>query len=138
MPAEPCTGHDCPPADDLDQLIHGRLGDPRASSVTEHVGHCTGCQQRMDALAAGDDPRLTDTLRQAHADRPPDDSALWQALSAVEADPNLVATALFRGNGTDGRHVSELKLDFLQPADGPDKLGKLGPFDVLRVVGRGG
>ncbi|MHC4405351.1 MAG: WD40 repeat domain-containing serine/threonine protein kinase, partial [Planctomycetota bacterium] len=29
-------------------------------------------------------------------------------------------------------------LDFLQPCDGPGRLGKLGPYEVLDVIGRGG
>ncbi|MBY0512535.1 MAG: serine/threonine protein kinase [Gemmataceae bacterium] len=124
---------DCPPPADLDRLIHGRLTDPESNAVTEHLGHCTGCQQKMDDLAAGGDPRLTDTLRQVDRDRPADDAALWKAMSAAEAD--LVATAA-QPRTTDVDE--ELSLDFLQPAAEPGTLGTLGGFAVLRVVGRGG
>jgi hypothetical protein len=135
MSSQPCASEDCPPADDLDQLIHGRLSDPQATAITEHVGHCPECQRQMDVLAAGSNPRLTDTIRHFDRDRPADDSALWQALSAAEAE--VAVTAVHPG-GTDGRRTGDLKLDFLQPADEPGKLGKLGAFDVLRVIGRGG
>ena len=32
----------------------------------------------------------------------------------------------------------DLRLDFLQPADKPDQMGKLAQFDIIRVLGRGG
>src|SRR5438067_1940378 len=136
MPAEPCTGHDCPPADELDRLVHGRTSEVESVALTDHVGHCTGCQQRLDAIAAGEDERLTRTVRDAGRADPPPDSAYWQALSAVEAE--VAATALFTGDRSTDHPSGELKLDFLQPPDDPGKLGKLGTFDVLRVVGRGG
>jgi serine/threonine protein kinase len=131
-PSRSPAGH-CPPADDLDRLIHGRLSDPETAAVTDHVGHCTGCQQRMEELAS-EDTRLTDVVRQAAANRPPADSALWSALSAVEAD---VATGTFDGHG-EFRRSGELKLDFLQPAETPGRLGRLGTFEIIRVIGRGG
>src|SRR5438067_107670 len=137
MPSPPCPSNDCPPGEELDRLIHGRLTDPEASAVTEHVGHCTGCQQKMEALAAGEDERLTDVVRQAARDRPPpSNSAYWQALSAVEAE--VTATALFAHDSGDTHPSGELKLDFLQPPETPGHLGKLGTFEILRVVGRGG
>src|SRR5947209_2448604 len=122
-------GKTCPPTDDLDRLIHGRLSDPDTAAVTDHVGHCTGCQHKLEELAA-EDTRLTDTVRQAAAARPPADSAMWTALSAVEAE--VAATALF--DSGEFRRSGELKLDFLQPTDTPDRLGRLGTFEIVRVV----
>jgi hypothetical protein len=134
MPAEPCSGHHCPPDADLDGLIHGRLTDPESAAVTEHVGHCTGCQHKMEELA-DEDTRLTDVVRGVGTVRPPADSAMWKALSAVEAEG--AATATFNGHD-EFRRSAELKLDFLQPAETPGRLGRLGTFEIVRVVGRGG
>ncbi len=49
------------------------------------------------------------------------------------------ATSLFL-NGVDDASTPapELKLEFLQPTDQPGKLGKLGSFAIVRIVGRGG
>jgi DNA-binding beta-propeller fold protein YncE len=136
MATEPCTGHDCPPADDLDRLVHGRTSDVEAAVLTDHVGHCTGCQKKLEAIAAGEDNRLTDVVREVGRPDPPPDSAYWKALSAVEAE--VSATGVFPGPARDGWPDEELKLDFLQPSGAPDKLGRLGTFEILRVVGRGG
>src|SRR4051794_10890253 len=110
----PQTCNDCPPADDLDQLIHGRLADPRASAVTEHVGSCSGCQGRLDSIASGLDARLTDSIRHLDHHRTPDDSALWPALSEAEQEL-LASTAAFMNGVAGGHPAGDLKLDFLKP-----------------------
>ena len=140
MATEPCTGRDCPPTTDLDRLVHGRTSEVEASVLTDHVGHCTGCQQKLEALAGGEDDRLTDVVRDIVRHDPPPDSAYWKALSAVEAE--VAATGVFpasAGAKDWPDHPSgEQKLDFLEPAESPSKLGRLGTFEIIRVVGRGG
>src|SRR5262245_34542540 len=121
MATQPCTSKDCPPTTDLDRLVHGRTSDVEAAVLTDHVGHCTGCQQKLEALAAGEDDRLTDVVRDIGRPDPPPDSAYWKALSAVEAE--VAATGTFAGNGTSGEHpTGDLKLDFLEPAESPERL----------------
>jgi hypothetical protein len=137
MATEPCTDHDCPPTDDLDRLVHGRTSDVEAAVLTNHVGHCSGCQKKLEAIAAGEDDRLTSVVRDVGRPDPPPDSAYWKALSAVEAE--VSATGVFGGSGTSSDHPSgELKLDFLEPSETAGKLGRLGTFEIIRVVGRGG
>lgn len=131
MPSEPC-----PATDELDRLIQGRLPDARSSAVTDHVGRCARCQDRMEALAAGGDPALSSTVRHCQRNQPPADSALWPALSAAAAE--ITATAVFPGGNGDTHPSGEIKLDFLRPTEAPDRLGKLGEFDIIREVGRGG
>jgi hypothetical protein len=127
----------CPPTGELERLIRGRLPEARAAAVTDHVGHCPPCQERLDDLAAGGDGQLTTVVRQCQVGRPPADSAMWPALSAVEAE--VTATAVFPDGGDTDPHPSgELSLKFLQPATSPDRIGTLGQFEIVRVVGRGG
>ncbi|MGA2060288.1 MAG: serine/threonine-protein kinase, partial [Thermoguttaceae bacterium] len=35
-------------------------------------------------------------------------------------------------------HVDGLRLEFLSPSDDPTKLGRLGPYEIVKVIGRGG
>ena len=137
MAIAPPERTECPPAEELDRLIHGRLPDTRSSVLTEHVGRCCGCQERMEVLAAGGDGQLTTTIRLCHSDRTPAASALWPALSAAEAEVPLTALLPVPANVTP-RPSGLMKLGFLAPTDTPDRLGKLGQFDVIREVGRGG
>src|SRR6185312_9727186 len=101
---------------------------------------CPACQERMESLAAGGDKLLTTTVRSCRRDRPPSDSAMWPALSAVEAEvAEVVSTAVYSRNGDTDPHPSlDLDLQFLQEASDPDLIGRLGQFDIKRVVGRGG
>ena len=34
--------------------------------------------------------------------------------------------------------AEEVSLEFLEPCDSPDRLGKIGPYEVIEVIGRGG
>src|SRR4051812_20146530 len=55
----------------------------------------------------------------------------FAALGAtVTPDPNA-------GHDESPSHAAEVPLDFLTPSDNPDALGKLGPYVVEDVIGRG-
>ena len=132
-----CTGANCPPEDRLDHLIHGRLSDPESAALTDHLDVCSGCQERVEALAVGGDPALSDAVK--HLDRadPPSNSAYWRAVGKVHAS---LTDAYSPTDGTSATPVPQegLKLDFLTPTETPGRLGRLSQFDVVRVVGRGG
>jgi len=133
---------DCPPSVELDRLIAGRLGYARSKAVTAHLDRCPECQLRMESLAAGGDPLLTTTVRQCVADRPPPGSAFWPALSAAAAEVSATALLPPPGGSTPRSggppRTGEFKLSFLRPTDTPGRIGKLGQFDVIEEVGRGG
>jgi hypothetical protein len=140
MPPDPAD--DCPPTVELDRLIVGRLGDVRTKAVTAHLDRCPECQLRVESLAAGGDPLLTTTVRQCVAERPPPDSAFWPALSAAAAEVSATALMPPPGGSTPrsggSNRSGELKLSFLLPTDTPGRIGRLGQFDVIEEVGRGG
>lgn len=128
---------ECPPAGDLERLIHGRCTDARTSALCDHVGNCPACQKRLDAIS-GSASGLAEHLREASAEIPVADSSYWKALANAEEE--LRRTTVFRANGMTDTPVprDEPNLDFLQPPDKPGQLGKLAQFDVIRIVGRGG
>src|SRR6185503_1825845 len=132
--ADVTTTH-CPSTDDLKRLVRGRLTEARAGIIAEHIGACSGCQERLDALSGGND--IASNLRECTKGMPPSDSAYYKAIQAAEDEVRLTAPFL---NGSADTHPSIVddKLDFLQPTDEPGRLGKLGTFGVLRIVGRGG
>ncbi|HET6576067.1 MAG TPA: serine/threonine-protein kinase [Fimbriiglobus sp.] len=126
------TEHECPCPADLGGLLRGELPDQRQAQLSEHVGDCACCQERMEALATGGDPVAADCVRHIDRATPPSDSAYWRALNQAEA-------AVTRSyGGLDLASSGEVKLDFLQPSDRPGHLGRLSMFEVSRVLGRGG
>jgi hypothetical protein len=131
MPTHTGTEHDCPCPADLRGLIRGDLSDDRQAALSEHVGECAGCQERMEALATGGNLAVSDVVRHIDKAGPPSDSAYWRAVRQAEAAVTGSFDALDLSNG-------ELKLDFLQPARQPNWIGRLSAFDVIRVLGRGG
>ncbi len=135
--ADNTTTTECPPLSDLERLVRGRCTDARTACLCDHVGNCPACQKRLDAIS-GSASGLADHLREASTEIPANNSAYWRALA--EAEEELRRTALFQANGLIDTPIpqDELKLDFLQPPDKLNRLGKLAQFDVIRVVGRGG
>ena len=130
------TSTECLTAEELNQLLQGRLSTERSVVLTDHLGICSCCQERLEGVAAGD-PHLTTTIRHCDRDRPPVASAMWPALSAVAAE--ISTTAVFPDDAdADALLSSDVKLHFLSPAESPDHIGKLGSFEISRVLGRGG
>jgi len=121
---------DCPSGDDLAGLIHGDIPERKQSELSEHVGECTSCQNRMEALATAGNAVLSSVVRHIDRDSPPSDSAFWKAIGKAESDATQVFIPTL--------DVSDLKLDFLQPSDTPGRIGRVSTFDIVRVIGRGG
>jgi dipeptidyl aminopeptidase/acylaminoacyl peptidase len=135
--------HDsCPDTAHLKDLIDGALPDDERAALTEHLDRCESCQRRLEDTASGGSELLRAAVHVR--ERPPAQSAYWQALKRVEgATPvpgwaeSPAATRLETPPpepGTSG----EIALDFLEPSDNPEFLGKLDHFSVVRVIGKGG
>ena len=120
----------CPPPDQLAGLIHNDLSGDQQAAVSEHVGGCCGCQDRLDALATDGVRTLSNVVRDIDRADPPKDSAYWRALADAEA-------ALTTAYDTPPP-VGDVNLDFLRATTTPGLIGRLDRFEVQRVIGRGG
>lgn len=126
----------CPTEGELKNLLTNNTPSARCDEVTGHVGECPECQKRMEVLATGGDERLSRVVRGLDRADPPTGSAFWQALSGAEHALTQSLSPDDAGGNPD--RVEEIKLDFLRPATTPGRLGTLGHFEVIRVIGRGG
>ncbi len=124
-----CSRADCPPETDLAELLDADTPAEKSDWMTEHVGDCEGCQKRLDLLATAEFPILAEAIRGLNAEPIPKQSALWAALDDVVASSTLLPKL---------ERTGDLKLDFLDKSERPGMLGKLGSFEIVRVVGRGG
>ncbi len=104
----------CPSQEQLQRLLNEELSDQEWSALESHVQQCPACQQTLHRLT--EDPLVRPAAspsRRTRLDTP---------------------TALFGS----GARPPDCDLSFLQPPSRPESLGRLGHYEVLEVLGRGG
>src|SRR5262249_28940263 len=65
--------------------------------------------------------------------RPTADSAFWQAVKSLSSEGHKMETHAEVANGEES-----LPLHFLSPSDEPGRLGRLGSYEVIEILGHGG
>jgi len=113
----------------LKQLLDGNLSEDAEHEVARHVETCDACRQQMETLAG--EPSWWRETR--------------QFLSCEEVSC-VIDNSPTSGNTIDLQMIAgefdttpdELVLDFLPPSDNPAMLGRLGSYEILEVIGRGG
>ncbi|MBX7105965.1 MAG: protein kinase [Gemmataceae bacterium] len=113
--------HTCPGRPELEAFLLGRVAD--GDAVDAHVSDCAECQ-RVLATLDGEDG-LVRELRSG--------GGIF--------DPTTLATAdriVRRVRGIADAPAEAGPIDWLDPADRPGDLGRLGPYRVVSVIGRGG
>ncbi|CAN5363823.1 hypothetical protein BH11PLA2_BH11PLA2_38620 [soil metagenome] len=135
MAVETLQAIPCPPNDELRKMLKGKLADERQANIENHLDDCTGCRSRLELMADAE-TNLSDIVKHIDKDKPANDSAYWSALNQIEAEANVTSTfAAYTNTPTD---TSKKKIDFLRPSDKPGMIGKLGEFEIIREIGRGG
>jgi WD40 repeat protein/predicted Ser/Thr protein kinase len=116
------------------QLLGGALPDEQTTQIREHLPGCPACQALLDDLsektALGQWTPACRSLSPQQADGP----ELLRFLERLAATP---PGGLYVADTTDFRPL-DTPLSFLAPAEGERELGRLGPYRVLRELGRGG
>ena len=103
-----------------------------------HVNDCPACQKSIERLVAGQESWEGAARQLAELDANRSDSSS-ELRDLIDHEKNqLPGTAIGEIGVTEGRPLSSMELDFLQPTDQPDSLGRLGTYEILDVVGRGG
>lgn len=98
-------------------LLDGNLLERAEADVALHVESCESCRHQLETLAAGE-PWWQETRELLSVGWVSDPTAM------THEQPQRVG--------------SETQPTFLAPSDNPAMLGRLGEFDVLEVIGRGG
>lgn len=87
--------NDCPGEEHLAQYAVGDLSEGEARTVEQHLGRCTHCLSRLDALAKQPDP-VVSALRGSGASIAPASPALARAIAAVLAGTTATTDAPVR------------------------------------------
>lgn len=114
-----------------------------AAAVESHVECCERCQEKLEELLVDMTSRADSPDRWADvAERVRGDSTLVSSSPALDALIQRVS----QQRPDDGSHdhssipatLDSLPLDFLTPSEEPGVLGRLGGYDILEIIGRGG
>jgi anti-sigma factor RsiW len=129
----------CPDPPVLGQLVLGRLSGPDAEALERHLADCPHCLAALQKLPADDE--LSRALRPALR---PEETPLQHLAETLipqfkRLRPRPDDTATLPPSPTlAGGDTSVDLLVGLAPAQSPDEVGRLGPYRVLGVLGRGG
>ncbi|WP_010587313.1 serine/threonine-protein kinase [Schlesneria paludicola] len=115
----------------LKQLLVADDSSAEFRSTANHVETCPRCQQRL--LELSDDHELLSEVRETLLARG-DDTAAYQG-----AIGSSVVISIEGGSADEpGAECEPVSLDFLSPPSHPEMLGRIGRYEVERVVGAGG
>jgi serine/threonine protein kinase len=127
----------CPTSDRLLEMASGNVSTVQAEELVRHLDVCSDCNAAM-AAAMERDP-LAKLAREAGWPPVQVDHETEQLsrriADAFETRLNAVMETL---DSSPVRHDAELDFSWLEPADSPDELGRLGNYIVFRLLGRGG
>ena len=109
-----------------DSVLIDVLKEPHSfdKQVADHIASCQHCQTRLEALAADEDS-WAEAAVALSADSGPVSSSVVIAL-----DPELADDAPLQAD--------PISLDFLDASSHPEMLGRIGRYDVERLIGAGG
>jgi len=123
----------CPTLEELSALVNSDITGVRLLELTDHIGECDSCREKMEGYATREMPVLKQALRGIDKQEIPKNSAYWRAVDEAVVNLSLTRTSM---DSPTAKLDPDLK--FLQPSDTPGRVGRIGEFDVIRMVGRGG
>lgn len=112
-------------------LLDGTLPPTDEKQLHVHLEGCLHCQQVLQDLAAGSDS-WAGLPRYFGEEMAGPEEALRRIMEEMGGRPQPAETEI------EPRREEEITLDFLDATDEPGQLGRLGPYQVLEVIGRGG
>lgn len=142
----------CPPKRDLEQLLQGNLSQWTSLGLRQHVESCVYCQRALAKLRLHTSPddsiNLPSELINTESNSVTRNTDSMPKLE-LETDHLFLGT---KGQATtaynsDGSSVPEFKispegtkvsLSFLSSPQGPDELGRLGSYKIIKLLGAGG
>jgi serine/threonine protein kinase len=117
----------CPDAASLRKLLDGQLSDEQQAQLDQHLEGCPNCQKRLEGLAAGSET-WTAAARNLPAGLATPEAGLERILAESKRPEQVEVEA----------PPLDAALAFLSPPDDSAHLGRLGNYQILSVIGRGG
>ncbi len=136
----------CPNAQVLERHLLGLTSDPEASRLDEHLSSCEHCSFLAGSVSGADE--FTETVRTA-ADRLrrlPQDEAIQQLIAKNQGlgrfvgrtEETITASRLPGTVRPTDPDATEECFEFLRPPEATGEIGWIGPYRVLKLIGKGG
>jgi serine/threonine protein kinase/regulation of enolase protein 1 (concanavalin A-like superfamily) len=126
------TADSCPDLAQLQELVNGDLAAEEEARLTAHLDSCVSCREKLETLA-GEEFHLLAPDAELTEPSPEAEPALAAVMDQLQQTGSVrVGSALEAGGD------AAPTLSFLAPPAQPENLGRLGHYEVLSVVGRGG
>jgi uncharacterized protein (TIGR03067 family) len=153
------TANACPERTCLQALLAGQLGEADQEETIRHVEACAACQHVLDSLTPASQswedvalqlqkenpapaPELRQVIEQAKASGSTGKAAGREDPDKTEAQEQSTPHGdVSSGPETQAEQRSASRDDdlaFLGPSTKPDAIGRLGHYEILEVIGKGG
>ena len=125
--SEPQT---CMTESELQALIDGTLPEAKQASAARHLESCEACRRRLESFSGRSDLILSggDPVEKPASGSEALEEAKRKLKGTVD-DPDATVA---------GSTTGPPSLRFLGPSQNPRHLGRLGGYEILEVIGRGG
>jgi WD40 repeat protein len=127
----------CPPKEDLQGLLDAQLPEDQQTLIVRHLDECPACQRRLEGMAVAESA-VIELCKGVDHDRPDAKSAYWSAAERLKENLRETVVPGRKSNPSTVSSSADIKLDFLAPATDPAYLGRLGHFEIARMIGHGG
>jgi hypothetical protein len=148
--------HTCPSSADLEKLMVGQMSEPEVELLAEHLEHCPRCVETVRGLRLND--TLLDAARRCPESDDPGETAVEQLIQRLKGLQGQAHAPVQEPTLAPGSHIplplpppprpapaglpagkaTEESEPFLGTAQGPDEIGRLGGYRVLKRLGAGG
>ena len=112
-------------AERLRLLLADQLPESLQVEVAEHVAQCAECRAKLESFAG--------------------DVGWWSEVETClrtnaehVGESSGASSSLNESRTSDESFAADFVVDFLEPCDQPNALGRLGEYEILEVIGRGG
>jgi WD40 repeat protein/serine/threonine protein kinase len=127
----------CPEPQDLERLLSESAAPSAETEIVRHLDSCPDCQQQLEKLAVRES-QVAELVEHIDHDRPDSQSAYWPAMDSVRETPSIADVRTEVPSKRSSVRRADDDLSFLTPSDDPAYLGRLGHFEISRLIGRGG
>ncbi len=108
--------------DRLQQLLGDSLTETEEQALAAHLADCGRCREELESLA-GEPSWWTETSQRLR----------------VGAEFSLTPLDSSFPSDDDAAHfATDFAVDFLEPSDDPQVFGRLGEYEIVEIIGRGG